>query len=188
MRNVLLAFGLACLASATHATTIDFEEFAAPASGNGAITSQGFTLTSTGSYFPAYVISNDGSYGWCPDCTLTLEHSAGDLFSISSVTMEPGGSFLMLNSVEVTGYLAGGGTVQQTIYGSVVPTPPSVRTFGSEWMNLERVVFGNIGSQSQGQYIDDIVVTAVPVPPAIWLFASALLGLMRLRKGQRAAQ
>jgi len=119
---------------------------------------------------------------------LTLEHNAGDLFSISSVTMVSGGAFFMLNSVEVTGYLAGGGTVQQTIYGSTMPTPPSVRTFGSEWMNLERVVFGDIRSKSQGQYIDDIVVTAVPVLPASWLFASALLVLMRLRNGQRSAQ
>jgi hypothetical protein len=107
------------------------------------------------------------------------------LFSISSVTMEPGGSFFMLNSVEVTGYLAGGGTVQQTIYGSIVPTPPSVRTFGSEWMNLERIVFGNIGSQSQGQYIDDIVVTAVPLPPALLLFGSAIFGLIGLRRRAR---
>ena len=35
--------------------------------------------------------------------------------------------------------------------------------------------------------LDDLVVTAVPVPPAFWLFASGLLGLVRMAGKKKAA-
>jgi hypothetical protein len=182
-KYLALFFVAACLPSLAQATTIDFQEFTPDSSGLGSITSKGYTLTAVGSGLqpPDYAFFGDPDtgYAWCPDCTLTLENSSGDLFSIYSDDLtiydfEP-------KQFEIIGYLSGGGTVQ-TFFdnGTGGGGDFSPVVFGSEWQNLERIEFGFAGVFGQG--VDNIIVSSVPVPPAIWLFGSALVGLLQYRK------
>ena len=87
---------------------------------------------------------------------------SGDSFSISSLSIS-------YTSAMLTGYYAGGGTVQTGwVSGDIV--------LGAEWQGLESVrIDGSTESFFTG--VDDIVVSVVPVPAAVWLFGSALLGL-----------
>jgi len=180
MRNILLTFCLAFLASTAHATTIDFEEFA-NSSGTGSVITQDFKLTSTGYSIEPWYLLPTKSYNWSSYDVLTLEKANGELFSIASADMATIPNDLdWFPRITITGYRSDGSTLQ--IYGI------GATTFGSEWTNLERIEFNALQSGISGNSIDNIVVSTVPVPPAIWLFASALFGLLRLRKLQRPAQ
>jgi len=189
MRKILLSFCLACIASTAHATTIDFEEYTNQPGGTGSLISQGFELTSNdgvtaGSWSISTIFGGTLKYSWCATCTLTLENANEELFSISSANVYVPVDDFIYPTISITGYLFGGGTVQ-----TYSQPAGSQTTFGSEWTNLQRIEFSGYGAGwPPFQAIDNIVVSTVPVPPAIWLFASALLGLMRLRKLQRPAQ
>jgi hypothetical protein len=175
MRNILLSFCLAFLASTAHATTIDFEEFA-NSSGTGSVITQDFKLTSTYGYYSIEpFLLPTKSYNWSSFNILTLEKTNGELFAIESADIATIGNDLeWFPKLTITGYRSDGVTLQ--IYGI------GATTFGSEWTNLERIEFNALQSGISTNSIDNIVVSTVPVPPAIWLFASALFGLMRWRK------
>jgi hypothetical protein len=57
-----------------------------------------------------------------------------------------------------------------------------------DWLNLRKLTFvagGNpFGVGSATAEIDNIVVSAVPIPAAMWLFGSALAGLGWLKRKQ----
>jgi len=80
-----------------------------------------------------------------------------------------------------------------TIYGTVAggvagAADLSVPVGTGDWLNLTQVTFESISSGigSSSIEIDNIVVTAVPIPAAFWLFGSALAGLGRIRRKQTA--
>jgi len=188
---VILLLGASAIQAATIA--IDFEEFVAGDSGSGSIATQGYTLTSSGSgtnppdYGFRFVSGNDITYGYCPDCVASLSNSAGGSFSLVAAdiyvgTTEPA-------SITVTGYLMSGGVVQTDVaggIGSVAGLDFQTVAFGAGWEDLERVEFGfaNFDVFALGGYgLDNILVTAVPIPAAVWLFGSGLglLGWFRRR-------
>ena len=57
-------------------------------------------------------------------------------------------------------------------------------TFGSEWTGIAELELGYSATAVESTYggYDNIVVTAVPVPAAIWLFGTALIGLAGFSK------
>ncbi|MGI9317872.1 MAG: hypothetical protein ACR2QW_11095 [bacterium] len=83
----------------------------------------------------------------------------------------------------VSGYLSGGGIISQSYS---IGDNWETLTFGSGWTDLETL---KIYTQAQGTLfdsynMDNIVLTAVPIPAAVWLFGSALTGLGWLRRKQ----
>jgi hypothetical protein len=174
------------------AATIDFEEafpdYGMPENyGYGVVESKGFTirnfdgvyftpLNSTEGFFIESGFGENGSRGlaYCPWCTLVVEESGGELFSLTSAYLRDQGGL----SVTVTGFLSGGGQVQLVASGL-----GETLVFGEQWSGLTRVEFGSAGSNG-GQEIDNIVVNAVPIPAAVWLFGSALAGLGWMRRKQ----
>jgi hypothetical protein len=106
--------------------------------------------------------------------TLSITEASGSTFSLSSLEFfSPA-----VEAIAFTGYLVGGGTVQlDLISGSSFET----FNFDGSWSNLTGI---DVYTGYTGFQLDNIVVTAVPVPAAAWLFGSALAGLgwMRRRK------
>jgi hypothetical protein len=85
--------------------------------------------------------------------------------------------------VLITGSLAIGGDLSQSLTLSYGENRTLV--FDDSWSDLSSVsvaVSGEAGSQWVSA--DNIVVTAVPVPAALWLFGSSLAGLGVWRRKQ----
>ncbi len=181
-------FKLACLmlfsASANAATvTIDFEEFAGQEPLLGLVESKGFSF-GYGGFAPPTIVAPDSDnptthMAYCPSCSVTLQTTNGSAFSLGSF------EFIMPNAsgeeIVITGSLLGGGTVQKTVVSDSVT---KVISLDSSWDNLVSVEFGDFSSGTYGQHLDNIVVTAVPIPAAAWLFVSALAGLGCLKRKQ----
>ena len=108
--------------------------------------------------------------------SITLEHDGQSLFNLHGLQAgdvnDPG---LLL----VEGRLAGGELISVSI-GVDWPDITDYQ-FSSEWVNLQSVTFSGIDSSV---WIDNIVVTAVPIPAAVWLLGSALAGLGLVRRKQ----
>ena len=115
-------------------------------------------------------------------------------FVLSSMylwTSPDGGDTDIDANVEITGTLLGGGSVSDTFF--IDPTG----IFGTDWFflgltgtvfdsaNLTSVSFVN---QSPANYlaVDDLLldirISAIPIPAAVWLFGTALIGLVGLSK------
>ena len=62
--------------------------------------------------------------------------------------------------------------------------------FGSGWHNLSSVNFTDYTYDNGSSFgllaFDNIVVTAVPIPAAVWLFGSGLLGLVGICRRTKA--
>jgi len=174
--------------------TVDFEEFSI---GDGAgpyptvLTSQGYEFTGQGDTLAtsAEVIAGNnvggtnayggfvaglGQDGFNYAVTITIEKADGGAFAIHDFDLfmdtDPGGW------QEIRGTLAGGGI---TFLSS-----PGVGT--GDWLNLESVTFRAEGNGFDFGFgtieIDNVIISAVPVPAAVWLFGSALFGLAWFRQ------
>jgi len=200
---ILLVFATAPLSAAT----ITFEEFSVGDTTivTGAVGEPIGTLESQGYFFrglgfsgavapieaePAAVVAgNSGSNAWGAsflypgldsfgaDARVSMRRVDGGAFAIHSLDL-----FYQTDNFQgftlTSGTLAGGGAANL-----------SVPVGTGDWLNLEIVSFNAVGDGFGfgGQtivQIDNIVVSAVPVPAAAWLFGSGLaaLGWMRRRK------
>jgi len=117
--------------------------------------------------------------GTCGQATFVLTQQEGqafDLHSFDQTAAFPGGGDVWT----IIGNYAAGGTVSTNFITSGLRTA----TFGSEWAGLESVTIIANTDGALDYRLDNIVVSAVPVPAAVWLFGSALAGLgwMRRRK------
>jgi hypothetical protein len=186
---------MACAHSAL--ITIDFEEFADgpinPPSGD--MISKGFTfdyLDQGGNGIP--VVSAAGSpngtqgYANCPSCyaveQIDVFSSSNYVFALNSMDVAGVGSIDPAYDFIITGFVAGGGTVSFSALG--VSTLQTL-SFDSSWSSLEsfRIEIDNTnGGNAFASFIDNVVVEAVPVPAAAWLFGSALAGLGWLKRKQ----
>ena len=182
MRLLLLVPLLLGLSVANASTmTIDFDDPNLPFSGNEeGFTTQGFSFT----FFPvpiplppAYI--NNGSLLFCPDCSMAMESTTEDTFSLHSFDgYALDYSLSDYKVLEVTGFFEGGGTVV-TSFPIILDT---FQLFDVNWDSLVRVEFDNLGPGPSA--VDNIVVSTVPIPAAVWLFGSGLglLGWIRRRK------
>lgn len=122
--------------------------------------------------------SDSISLAFCPVCSLSFTHQAGLSFDLLSAdlyhTNAPG--------MTITGYLAGGGTVQIFV-SNTIPSGLQNHVFDNGWNGLTSVVIEVTGGV--GSAIDNIAVNVVPVPAAAWLFASGL-GLLAWVRNRQA--
>jgi len=158
--TTILLFGVSA-----NASTIDIDISTAPCTVicAGTYSIDGFDIT-TSDYF-----RNLDFWGFDFEQTLTMERSSGGNFGLESISSFISSPWL------VTGYYAGGGTVQVSI-GVSGPF-----NFDSSWQDLEKVEF-----IVQPGSLDSIKASVVPIPAAVWLFGSALAGLGWIRRKQSA--
>jgi hypothetical protein len=201
MRHALGVILLFILGSAQAApVTIDFEEFNIGDGGGSVfdtpiLASQGYEFTGDGSPEGPFTstevmtgtntggtnayggsIGGLGQDGFNFHVTVRLDKADGGAFAIHNLDLfmdtDPDGWML------ITGFLAGGGGT--SLLGVPVGT--------GDWLNLISVTFyaeGNgFGFGSATVELDNIVVSAVPIPAAVWLFGSALAGLGWMRRKQ----
>jgi hypothetical protein len=149
-------------------------------SGEGGVAGRNFIGFDSGSAYLEWCASDD----YCPGGVIvTLSSSDDSPFSLSSldVISELGASTY---TFQVTGYLLGGGSISQTIEANQAAW--TTMSFDSDWANLDYVTFDGLGPEDWAPGVDNIVVSAVPVPAAVWLFGSALAGLGWFRRRQTA--
>jgi len=188
MKNLIAAVLLLVCGSVQAATiTIDFSDPNLPEQGlEEGFTTQGFSFTLFPvpiPVSPAYFIVGE-QFIFCPGCNAAMENANGEVFSFYSFDAEAA-SFPQPDdlNIAVTGFLAGGGTLVETFPLS----SGSFQHYELNWDGLIRVVFDPSISASIGYHfptvIDNVVVSAVPIPAAVWLFGSGLglLGWLRRR-------
>jgi len=169
-----------CACAPAFATTIDFENGSVS---GGQIESDGFRFYGTSGVGPElYNLSAPNSTTSLhvityQTSTYVMEAISGDSFSLDSLDAISLGSGIFM-----TGFYAAGGTVQ---FNVGYPAEWTSFDLDSSWNALERVEF-SMGGDGFGASIDNLVVTAVPVPAAVWLFGSALAGLGWMRRKQTA--
>lgn len=174
MRLFVLFFLLVTSSAATAATiTIDFSDPTLPSPGTvEGFETDGFAFTFASPFDDPFYTG--GRVAFCPGCDMFMENANGDTFSFYSFEAQ-GLSDPGVISIEVTGYLEGGGTLFES-----VPIDSTSQLIEINWDGLIRVEFNPTESVEFGSYptiIDNITVSAVPIPAAAWLFGSALLGL-----------
>jgi len=122
--------------------------------------------------------TEDGWLGssYCPWCSATLTTVSGDAFSLLSVdllSIWPGSG---PDVITITGFLAGGGQVS-----TQVNLTGDYSNFSPGWTGLQSVEFG-VSAIGNAITMDNLIVQAVPLPAAVWLFGPALAGLGFLRR------
>jgi hypothetical protein len=173
--------------------TVDFESVA---TGNppATFTTQGYTFNIAGSGGISIITPVAGNetgnvFTFCGGCVnpieFSMESANGDLFSLHSFDFgfydAPGADERPLT---VVGRYADNSEISAT-YDANWGFLETIN-LGPGWENLAAVIFSvdatdfNTGFEISGY--DNIVVTAVPIPAAVWLFGSALAGLGWLRR------
>jgi hypothetical protein len=197
MRHIITAALLLLAATAQSAqVTIDFEEFSRgpidPPDGD--LVSKGFALEylDQGSGYPIIEIigSLNGTQAYmnCSTCQaveqIDLSSAAANNISLHAIDIGALGAAFPSFDFIFTGFLAGGGSITQSALG--VSTLQTL-LFDASWSGLEsvRIQIDNAnGVNAYASFIDNIVVSQVPVPAAVWLFGSGLaaMGLIRRRR------
>jgi hypothetical protein len=179
MKNLIAAVLLLGSIS-VNATTIDFEEYASELGNTfSVVESQGFHFQKAGGdIFIGYNEDNDPllhlSSGADQDTLVEMTAISGGAFNLVAL------DFTILHPLDpltIRGNFMGGGAIE-----FVLPTYTGAFDdyyLDSSWVNLESVEFmSGTGSAT----LDNIVVSAVPIPAAVWLFGSALAGLGWMRR------
>jgi len=200
LTNAVLAC-VAILSTQAHATTVDFEDV--PAYSQGGFSSNGFdfmlagngsAVTPTGSYCGPLCPDNGTHYVVAPynmdAASLTMTKAGGGLFALSSFDGAGAfnfgdGSTFIPNQIDVTGVLAGGGTVYQSFLidkstGANGSLNFTSYAFSSGFNNLVSVRFSSSGSdlpEFNGFSVDNINATAVTAVPEAETYAMLLAGL-----------
>jgi hypothetical protein len=199
-KSRLLGAVCACIftfiTTATYAATIDFEGVLSDGQGRTGsdvtpYTEDGFTVTSSGSsdfgrndiFGDGFSWNDNGSdfFGWCGNCTnapFTLTLVGGGPFSLSSIDFSNMTIGSDVGTINITGFFSGGGSTTQT-FDPTVDVWTTAAFTGFEDLSSLTIAAATIGANLA---MDNIVVTAVPVPAAIWLFGSGLLGLIGIAR------
>jgi len=178
--TAVLAAGFLSIAAQASTVTIDFEEVT-PVSGMApvGVDSKGYSFYASTSFGnpPDIGVNSAGIYalaennfGFCETCGayITMERTDGGSFAILALE-----SYSFVSGV-FSGTVTGGGAAS---LGVPVGT--------GDWLNLESMMFSEFTTFSDNYVqLDDIVVNAVPIPAAFWLFGSALAGLGWFRRRQ----
>lgn len=206
--NKLRLLGAACaciftlIATSTYAVTIDFEGVLSDGqvrtgSNVTPYTEDGFTLTSSGNsavyhndiFGDGFFINYNGSnfFGWCGNCVddpFILTLTSGGAFSISSIDFSNLNTGSDVGSIDITGFLSGGGIVTQT-FDPIVDLWTTVTFTGFEALSSLTIGAATNGASLAMDNLAVMVVNAVPIPPAFYLFGSGLLGLIGISRGKQ---
>lgn len=191
MRTTVLAL-VAVMASSTAVAstiTIDFEHAISyegpPELPESVWVTQGFRFeTSDGNLIDIGVgdAAASPNMSYCPGCTASMTSDTGQTFSLHSLDMLNTLPVTEDGPITITGFFAGGSQVQTVLN---VDANYNTFFFDSTWVDLVEVTLGaTVGGGFNGVAVDNIVVTAVPIPAAAWLFGSALAGLGWIRRKQ----
>ena len=177
---ISLLLGLAAVSAQAGTITLDFDDLATTES---SFQTQGFSFSTTNGFFANVPIAPSPSIGiGLAGGPFEMTLAEAGIFSIYSLDMLED---TVGDGLTVTGYLQGGGQVDTTF----IHTTPLVLTtflFGSEWQGLTSISMTTFSTGGSPAVLDNIVVSAVPIPAAAWLFGSALAGLGWLRRRQAA--
>jgi hypothetical protein len=181
-----ILFLLSGLASAS-TYTIDFES--APTGSSVSFNTQGFTFQQNtagiGIVDAVNGFPSGNSFFFCMDCEnptgFSMERTDGSLFSLLAFDF----GFYQQDPMPlaVTGTFADNSQVS-TSFNNVTGLFDTL-ALGSGWDNLASVSFAVDTTNNYPFNVpafDNIVVSAVPVPAAAWLFGSALAGLGWFRR------
>jgi hypothetical protein len=192
------SFLLLALTFNAQASTVDFEDTAANFQLDP-FTSGGLTFTPISGFILTTSSRNSGSDNGTNALIAGLGHYAGDdlggdfsfnktdnsVFNLDS--LDSGTTWFSdlvggIGSVVITGHQLDGGTLSQTLYLNY-----QYANYAFGWSNLISV---EVSSNSNLGYVayDNINIdgTSVPVPAAVWLFGSALAGLVGVGKRKQA--
>jgi hypothetical protein len=179
----LMLIGLILFAANSQAApvTIDFEEVSG---GSANFTSQGFDFRGFNPDGGSFGVGADGTGNQI--LQLSVGGFCSTYCSTASVIMTSldGGPFSLL-SADLSLVTCGiGMQCEIGVYGRMLDGSSAAGAIGSsDWLNLTEVWFSTSGSDPSGTFqqsvlnVDNIVVQAVPIPAAVWLFGTALAGL-----------
>jgi len=178
MRTFFFVASLFAASSVYSATVVvDFED--EDLVDSAVIQTQGYEFVSENTLTGFGGLLSGNFLAYCPDCTVTMSKVEGQAFSLSSFDVSNIGFPVTGDtSFTVTGFFAGGGEISELVDLPLVApiTDYTNVVFSPAWSNLDRVEFGSAPILT-AIALDNIIVTAVPVPAAAWLFGSALMGL-----------
>jgi len=179
--SISLLLGFMVVSAQAGTITLDFDDLSSTES---SFQTQGYNFSASNGFFANVPIAPSPSIGiGLAGGPFEMVQVGGGVFSIYSLDMLDDS---VGDGLNVTGYLQGGGQVSATF---TLPAPSSVLvlttfSFGSEWQGLTSISMSTINTSGSPPVLDNIVVTAVPIPAAVWLFGSALAGLGWLRRKQ----
>ena len=126
------------------------------------------------------------AFPWGTPPAIEFSKQDSSLFDLISFQMASDGCLCDLPA-SVTGYFADGSSISKSF--SMGEVTLKTITLGTGWTNLKSVeIFGatyhdyTTVSLEADMRLDNITISAVPVPAAVWLFASGLGLLGRLRR------
>ena len=203
--KMLTVFLLLSGAGLSSGAVIDFENVAPVGDVAGPFTSTSphfedgtalFGSTSDNLIFDSAILASDvntnGSdiFGWCGDCSMEIALFADTI---------PAFNLLSIDATDLlfppdVGTTPGNLHIEGGRFGSGSPVSV-VLDLSAEWAtytlpetftNLEGVIFRVEGVNARSLAIDNIVIEAVPVPAAFWLFGSGLVGLIGVARRKKS--
>jgi hypothetical protein len=108
-----------------------------------------------------------------------------DNFLTNAIYKEQDDTFVVLGRDVWTGTLADGGVLPDFVLGATT-TP----LFGNSWDSSSFWAFIGVDSDSANErpmYALSSPITVVPIPAAVWLFGSALIGLIGVARRKARA-
>lgn len=197
--KTLMAVALLLACGYTYGAVIDFEGVAPAGGGTSGYTEASphfedgyvvFGETPENAILSATTpnINSNGTdvFGWCGECAsmyivvLRDDETPFNLLSFDATDLLFNDqSGFTAGDLHVEGFFADGSSIGITIDLTGVWATYNLPT---SFSNLEAVGFAATANEVRDLGIDNIVVSAIPVPAAAWLFASGLLGLIAVAK------
>lgn len=191
-----LLLALSVTANAAHATVIDFESVLVPTEGalfvEDTFDIDGYRFNNFGG---SMIVESSGPSSTLDGVTLVsndyrrveFTNIAGQAFDLYSLDIGDTPNAGIEGDFFLSAVLQGGGTLDYSFQSDSLR---GLQTIVLDWQGITSLTIRSeqlsTFDPDPGWRLDNIVVTAVPVPAAVWLFGSALAGLGWMRRKQTA--